>query len=670
MYNVFGAQNSWVRESRHGRRIRWDSSKETATNTWQPLEVFWPAREFLRDSAKLIPEVEKCYQEAHPNRAAPSPADVTSWRESVYWLASLLDRLALDRVWMFLEYSVVRTMNPIDVVLAGFHPDGGLSYAAIELKQWSQVERPRLGVARGLCAACRRGGVGDLCKECALGKVYFDAYGQHKKHPAVQVYDNMLALKMHHAMFDDRYVNLVGASYLHNLKAAEYQWIRNVSPRPGIPTFTARFPGGFEAFLLGNFSVDSGAEAAEALLERRRTNSLLESDVGAIVNGYTRFSLVENQLTAVQSVAEALSGTSTAGAKKVFVISGRAGSGKSLVGLTLLGQALNEGRKAAYVSGGVASRETFKRASLGRRSAFATLNSIADSRAMDELDLILCDEAHRLTERPMKGSYSMRPGESSVSVVVTRAKVPVFFIDGDQRLFSDEVWSPEVLIREIQTLGAEVMPISLDRVVRAVGSSTYDTWIQRLFAADPLPWKSDDEDDPEPFQLWYTDSAATMERFLREKESKKESARMSAGICWKWEDRSGTEPEVTPEPDWARPWNAGDQHETPGVPKRRFWATESGGFGQIGCVHTAQGLEYEWGGVIMGPDLTWDGSSWQVHREHVLSKANRIREDEELARAIRRAYGVLMTRSIRGTVLYSVDPATRRLFAELGVHKL
>ncbi|WP_205215284.1 DNA/RNA helicase domain-containing protein [Amycolatopsis albispora] len=497
-----------------------------------------------------------------------------------------------------------------------------------------------------------------------------DAYEKHKKHPAVQVHENLLALKVHHSMFDDRYVNLVGASYLHNLKEPEYQWIRHVSPRNGIPTFTVRSPGELGKFLRDNFSAQSGADAAEALLDRRRSNSLIEPEVGAIVAGHTKFSLVENQLTAVTTVAEALDSWAPVGTKKVFVVSGRAGSGKSLIALTLLGQALNARREACYVSGGIASRETFKRASNGRRQAFATLNNIADNRAANELDLILCDEAHRLTERPMKGSYSMRPGESSVSVVVTRAKVPVFFIDGDQRLFSDEVWSPEALTSELHDLGTEVVPITLDRVLRAVGSATYDTWVQHLLAGDPLPWKPDGGNDPEPFQLYYSDSAATMERFLRDKENEGESARISAGICWKWEDRSGTDPEVNPEPGWARPWNAGDQHNTPGVPKRRFWATEPGGFGQIGCVHTAQGLEYEWGGVIMGPDLTWDGGSWKVHREHVRSKANRINADEDLRRAIRNAYGVLMTRSIRGTVLYSVDSATRKLFADLGVHKL
>ena len=637
---------------------------------WRPMEAWWPAKEFLRDSDRLIPEIAESYAAAHRNGGPPSPAEVRAWKESVYWLASLLDRLGLDQVWMFIEYSADPSMSPIDVVLAGRHPTGSLSFVVIELKQWSTVERPNAAIRKGLCISCRQPGQTKLCDQCIVDKVLFANYGQHKKHPAVQVHDNIVKLSTHHEIFDDRYINLTGAAYLHNLKGSEYQWIRHVSPRPGVQTFTARSPHELETFLRANFSAESGAEAAQALLERRRSTALIVREVGSIVNGHTRFSLVENQLKAVTSVMDAVRNPPPIGAKKVFVISGPAGSGKSLIGLTLLGQALDAGLDASFVSGGIASRETFKRGATGRRGAFATLNSIADNVPENGFDLILCDETHRLTERPMSGSYAMRPGESSVSVVVTRAKVPVFFIDGDQRLFADEVWSPEALIDEIRRLGKEVVPIHLGRALRAVGSSTYDTWVRRLMAGDPVPWKPDDEDDPEPFQLRYADSAAAMERFLRAKEDANETARITAGMCWKWDDRSGTDPEVAPEPGWARPWNAGDQHNTPGVPKRRYWATQSGGFDQIGCVHTAQGLEYEWGGVIMGPDLTWNGNGWKVHREHVLSKANRIRTDEDLSRAIRNSYGVLMTRSIRGTVLYSTDPVTRKLFADLGLAKV
>ncbi|SCG53094.1 DNA/RNA helicase domain-containing protein [Micromonospora humi] len=637
-------------------------------SAWAPLEAFWTAEELVRNRDRLVEKIEQCYREAHPRGMDPSRGDVESWRESLYEVATALVDSGLAQVWMFVEYRVDPSMNPVDVVLAGRHPVDGLSYAAIELKQWSFVERPHASAPD--CGSCVSTGGGNLCRRCAIDRVYVPSYGKHKKHPAIQVRDNLTSIRRHHSMFDDRYVTLVGASYLHNLKHQDAQWISRVAPCQGIPTFTARQPSDLRAFLRTHFSAAPGDAATQALLERRRANSLLADEAGAIISGYSRFSLVENQLRAVNDVMSLVRERASSGGKRVFVVSGRAGTGKSLVALTLLGEALRGGYEARYVSGGIASRETFRRASRGRGAAFETLNRIADRHATDELELILCDEAHRLTERPMTGSFAMRPGESSVSVVVTRARVPVFFVDGDQRLFAEEIWSPEALVQEIQRLGAEVVPLTLDRVLRAVGSATYDTWIQRLMAGDPVPWNPDAKSDPEPFELYYADSAAQMEKFLKGKDASGASARMSAGMCWDWTDDTGTFPDVTPEEGWARPWNAGDNHKTPGVPKRRYWATEAGGFGQIGCVHTAQGLEYDWGGVILGPDLTWREAAWRVHREHVRSKANRIQNDEELSRAIRNAYGVLMTRSLRGTVVYSVDPATRQLFADLGVQKI
>lgn len=219
--------------------------------------------------------------------------------------------------------------------------------------------------------------------------------------------------------------------------------------------------------------------------------------------------------------------------------------------------------------------------------------------------------------------------------------------------------------------GAEVVPFALDRVIRSLGSSTYDTWVTRLMAGTPIPWDEGDGTE-EPCQLYYADTPGQMERFLKSKQSTEVVARMTAGMCWPWEDRTGLVPEVRPTPGWARPWNGNDKSVAPGkVPDRLFWATDPGGFDQIGCVHTAQGLEYHWGGVIMGPDLTWDPtrSRWEEHREHVESGAVNIRSDTDLNRALRNAYGVLMTRSMWGTVLYSTDPATRKLFSDLGVPK-
>ena len=41
----------------------------------------------------------------------------------------------------------------------------------------------------------------------------------------------------------------------------------------------------------------------------------------------------------------------------------------------------------------------------------------------------------------------------------------------------------------------------------------------------------------------------------------------------------------------------------PAIPKESLWAYDSGGVNQIGCVYAAQGFEFDYVGVIFGPDL-------------------------------------------------------------------
>lgn len=183
--------------------------------TWSDLEAFWPAEEMVRNRGRLSNKIAEIYEAAHPNHAKASTADKKTWRESLYEVATALKDVGLGQVYVFVEYRVHPTMNPIDVVLAGQHPDGGLSFAAVELKQWGTIERPdpAKGTAK-LCAACKQSTTGELCEDCAIGCVYAPFYRRHTKHPAVQVKDNLEALKRHHSMFDDRYVHLMRRSLL------------------------------------------------------------------------------------------------------------------------------------------------------------------------------------------------------------------------------------------------------------------------------------------------------------------------------------------------------------------------------------------------------------------------------------------------------------------------
>ena len=95
-----------------------------------------------------------------------------------------------------------------------------------------------------------------------------------------------------------------------------------------------------------------------------------------------------------------------------------------------------------------------------------------------------------------------------------------------------------------------------------------------------------------------------------------------------------------------------------GIPPSALWATDDAGFGQVGCVYTAQGFEYEYGGVIIGGDLVWRDDHWEtrpaVSRDREIKRA---RNSDEL---IRNVYKVLLTRGLRGCIIYSADPRPGR----------
>jgi uncharacterized protein len=163
------------------------------------------------------------------------------------------------------------------------------------------------------------------------------------------------------------------------------------------------------------------------------------------------------------------------------------------------------------------------------------------------------------------------------------------------------------------------------------------------------------------------DSPLSMENELRRENERGSVARITAGFCWPW---SKPEPDGSLVDDivigsWRHPWNLKPPRVVPGVPPAVLWATEQAGFGQVGCVYTAQGFEYEYGGVIMGADLVWRDGRWVA--DPSATRDPDIRKAADFDRLVRNVYKVLLTRGLRGCVIYSVDPETQQMLAGLGL---
>ncbi|MGB8649748.1 MAG: DNA/RNA helicase domain-containing protein, partial [Mycobacteriales bacterium] len=116
---------------------------------------------------------------------------------------------------------------------------------------------------------------------------------------------------------------------------------------------------------------------------------------------------------------------------------------------------------------------------------------------------------------------------------------------------------------------------------------------------------------------------------------------------------------------WSRPWNVKGDRAVGGAPPSDLWATDPAGFEQVGCVYTAQGFEYDWNGVVLGPDLVWRDGRWVANGTASKDPAFRGLTDGDIDPLLRNVYKVLLTRGMVGTLLHSTDQETQGMLRSL-----
>ncbi len=88
----------------------------------------------------------------------------------------------------------------------------------------------------------------------------------------------------------------------------------------------------------------------------------------------------------------------------------------------------------------------------------------------------------------------------------------------------------------------------------------------------------------------------------------------------------------------------------------------------MGCIYTAQGFEYDWNGVILGPDLVWRDGRFMTVRDSNRDpdfRNPKTLPDKRFNLLVRYVYKVLLTRGMIGTVIYSTDRETRAALRSL-----
>jgi uncharacterized protein len=585
----------------------------------------------------------------------PSPGERRSWERSIPALCADLVSAGLSDVEMLFEYQLPLTSKRADVVLVGQHPrTGGPSYLVVELKQWSHAER----------------------FEDSETLVRIEQYGDRPvTHPALQVRDYCDYMLGFTAVLADAPLSLAGVAYLHN---ATDSGVADLFRIPGDrlgSVFTGQRRSEFQDFLRSRFAEGhSGASYADALLFSRIAPSRQLLAVAADeVQRREMFVLLDEQRDAFNYVLHAVERARRANDKTTVIISGGPGSGKSVIALSLLGELSRQGRTVMHATGSRSFTQTLRKVAGSRapqvRKMFQYFNSFMAAEA-NSLDALILDEAHRIRETSVNRwtKAEFRSGRPQIDELIAAARVPVFLLDEFQVVRPGEQGTVEDIEKNAEARGIKVVKISLDAQFRCGGSEEYLLWVKRLLGLTPggaIQWIGDPR-----FDVEVVDSPAEMEASLATRIGDGYSGRIAAGYCWPWSDPGpdGTLVRDVQIGGWSRPWNLKGDRSVGGAPAAALWATDPAGFDQVGCVYTAQGFEYDYAGVIIGPDLVWRDNGWVMIRSANKDPDFRNRktvDDVQADRLIRNVYKVLLTRGMRGVAIHSVDRQTNDRLREL-----
>ena len=590
----------------------------------------------------LVPTIAERFR--HSLGYSPPPAEVRAWERSLHAVSADLIQAHLDDVEILVEHRLPFSSKRVDVVLCGVHPrTGHASYVVIELKQWTK--------------AWLLDGITDVCE--------VDGTRGDRLHPGSQVGGYCEYLRDFVAVLSEPATAVAGAAYLHNATDAD---VVELFDRPETETsrvFTGQRRAEFIEWLQANLAPSAGAAAADALLgsATRPSRQLLDC-AAEEVQRREQFVLLEEQRVAYALVLRAVERARADDAKEVIVVTGGPGSGKSVIALSLLGELARQGRTVLHATGSSAFTQTLRRVASRRapqvRTMFKYFNQFSQAER-NGLDVLLCDEAHRIRETSVNRytRADLRTDRPQVDELIDAARVPVFLLDEHQVVRPGEIGTVADIEAAAARKGLEVRIVRLDGQFRCGGSRAYEHWVLRFLHLVPggaVEWHGDDG-----FALHVADSPEQMEDLLRQRIVEGDSARIAAGYCWRWSEprADGSLAEDVVIGDWRRPWNNPKETRHGGAPGRAYWASDPAGFGQVGCVYTAQGFEYAWAGVILGDDLVWRGGTWvaqpQASRDSQVKKAPLT----EFDRAVRNTYKVLLTRGLSGAVVMSTDPETQ-----------
>ena len=313
-----------------------------------------------------------------------------------------------------------------------------------------------------------------------------------------------------------------------------------------------------------------------------------------------------------------------------------------------------------YVTKNSAPREVFKQKL--KIDKLSSLNNLFQGSGKfydansNECDVLIVDEAHRLNA---KSGMFQNLGENQIKEIINAANFSIFFIDEEQRVTLKDIGSIDMIKEYAKELGAGIKITELNSQFRCNGSDGYLAWLDNVLEIRQTA--NYDLDVDYDFRVF--DNPNNMLNEIIKKNRRNNKSRVVAGYCWEWpkENRKNSEYHdiKIPKYNFEMSWNldGGEQ-----------FAIGENSVYEAGCIHTTQGLEFDYVGVIIGDDMRYDGEKIitdytkraktdqslkgikLISKERGNNVANKIADT-----IIKNTYRTLMTRGMKGCYVFCTD---------------
>ena len=574
-------------------------------------------------------------------------SEVRSWDNSMQYMYRVLsDPEIPNDSGVAIEYRIPYSSKRVDFLITGKNEQKE-SVVVVELKQWERVEK--VNGKEAIVKTPMRSGIVETTHPSYQAWSYaslIEDYNENVQQDEIDIYPSAY---LHNYLIKDRTVEdpLFDPIYDYYIEKA--------------PIFIKGDAAKLRNFIKRYIKFGDNKETLYKIEKGHiRPSKSLQDSLNSMLKGNREFTMIDEQKVVYEEALRLANDAIRKGTKQILVVEGGPGTGKSVLAINLLVELTNRGMVAQYVTRNATPRNIYSAKLKGdfRKTQIDNLfkgsGSYIDA-LKDEFDVLIVDEAHRLTEK----TGFFKRGENQIKELINAAKTTIFFIDEHQRVRLDDFGSIEEIEKQSRNLNGELTRMELVSQFRCNGSNGYLAWIDDVLEIREtanVNYIGKDYD----FRVY--DDPNLLLKDIKEHNKVNNKSRVVAGYCWDWKKETRADsavPDISiPEHNFGMSWNL-DNTDT--------WAIDEDSVNEAGVIHTCQGLEFDYVGVIIGDDLVYrDGQvqtdyTKRASTDRSIFGINKLMREQPVKAGklvddiIRNTYRTLLTRGQKGCFVFCTD---------------